>query len=231
MNVIQVREVRKMVASVKSEDVERLLKVCSPSRLDSLLRKICLKYRPESSKPSMLYDEIHNLAVVILLARLRQAGIEVEGEIPLEYGVVDLVVRHKGEIVAVIEVKTGRVKLIQSAVYAHIAGKPVYVVETRTGQVTRISPQLATRLVEEFVGLLKDIKEVRGGGVIPNPGCRYCVEECRYSNGRAKNGGGPEKNLLRMLDNIDVIVERLVEELREEIKRSSGPGNSVFSRN
>jgi|Deesub1362A_J573_1020465.scaffolds.fasta_scaffold00040_21 hypothetical protein len=44
-----------------------------------------------TTKPSMLYEEIHNLAVLIILSRLMLAGIEAEAEIAIEYGVVDIV--------------------------------------------------------------------------------------------------------------------------------------------
>ncbi|MBE8539943.1 HepT-like ribonuclease domain-containing protein [Geoglobus acetivorans] len=79
------------------------------------------------------------------------------------------------------------------------------VAELRTGKVTRLSPGIASRLMEEFLGLLKDIKEIRGEEIIPNPSCRYCIAECEHSSGKSLKGGSPERNLMKMLDNIDVV--------------------------
>ncbi|AGK61313.1 hypothetical protein Asulf_01322 [Archaeoglobus sulfaticallidus PM70-1] len=220
-----------MDAPVRNGDIEKLLQVCSPSRLDSLVRKICPGYKADRSAPSLLYEEIHNMAVVMILTRLRAAGIEAEGEIAIEYGVVDIVVKYRGEIIAVVEVKTGKVKLIQSAVYAHITGKPVFIVETKSGRVTKLTPDVATRLVELFIGVLKDIKEVRGDKVIPNPGCRYCTANCSYGNGRNLKGADPVRNMLKMLDNINVVVDRLIEGLRMEMERIDRGRQDMKERN
>ena len=133
---------------------------------------------------TQMYEEAHELAVNAILLKLRKAGIEAEGEIAIEYGVVDIRVLHHGQPVAIVEVKTGKVKLIQSAAYAYITGKPVFVAEMRTGCVTKITPEFAKRVLEYYVGLLKDIKDVRDGPIIPNSACRFCVADCEYSNGR-----------------------------------------------
>jgi|GEM_PF-3580010 hypothetical protein len=209
-----------MAAHTRNGDVEKLLRACSPSRLDGVLRRICPRYKADTSKPSLLYEEIHNLAVLMILSRLRLAGIEAEAEIAIEYGVVDLVVKCKGEIVAIVEVKTGRVKLIQSAAYAYITGKPVFIVEMRTGRVTRLTPDVGGMLLDRVTSILRDIKEVRGDTIIPNPGCRYCVADCRYGNGKNMKGADPARNILSVLDSIDDVVGELVEGLRREIERA-----------
>ncbi|AIG97390.1 hypothetical protein AFULGI_00005890 [Archaeoglobus fulgidus DSM 8774] len=206
-----------MEACVRNVEIDKLLKACSPSRLDNLVRKICPKYKRDNSKPSQIYEEIHNLAVSIILARLRKVGIEAEAEIALENGVVDIRVKRGNEPVAIVEVKTGKVKLMQSAAYAYMTGRPVFVAEMRTGNVTKITPDIARLLLERYLGLLKDIKEVRDGPIIPNSACRFCVADCEYSNGKNLRNPDPIRNLFDVLDNIDEVVEKLIEGIRAEI--------------
>lgn len=199
-------------------EIDRLLKMCSPSRLDNLVRKMCPKYKRDNSRPSQIYEEIHNLAVSIILARLRKMGIEAEAEVTLKKGVVDIRVMHGNMLVAIVEVKTGKVKLIQSAAYAYMTGKPVFVAEMRTGNVTKITPDIARHLLERYLYLLRDIKEVKKGSIIPNGACRFCVADCKYSNGKNLRSLDPTRNLLDVLNNIDKVIEKLVEGIRAEMK-------------
>ncbi|AGK61308.1 hypothetical protein Asulf_01317 [Archaeoglobus sulfaticallidus PM70-1] len=207
-----------MEVRVRHVEIDRLLKVCNPSRLDNLVRKICPKYKRDNSKPSQIYEEIHNLAVSIILARLRKVGIEAEAEITLKNGVVDIRIKRENVPVAIVEVKTGKVKLIQSAAYAYMTGKPVFVAEMRTGNVTKIAPDIARYLLERYLGLLRDIKEVKEGSIIPNSACRFCVADCKYNNGKNLRNLDPVRNLFDVLNNIDKVIEKLVEGIRAEMK-------------
>jgi len=118
------------MSETENGGIEALLNGYRPSQLDAEVTKVCPLYRESGGKVSLVYSSLHEMARGALLNRLvlRLRGLEIRGEEDCGDGRTDgsvctpvvnenSVFDSKGEKPAIIEVKTGQVKLLQAASY------------------------------------------------------------------------------------------------------------------
>ncbi len=97
--------------------------------------------------------------------QLKLSEIAVASKVPLEFGYVDgvagsrICLTNESSGSVFIEVKTGRTKLVQPAIYTFLSGTKTLVADLKAVDVLSIDVRTAERIVKEFVTHLKD-KEV-----------------------------------------------------------------------
>jgi len=213
--------------------IRELLRKYKPSKLDELLT-VCPFFKAGSENTSA-YRFIHDLATSRILARLQLKldSIAIASEVPLEFGRANgvasskMVIANGDSPIALIEVKTGRLKLVQPAVYTYFNRVKTLVAELKTGEVIVIDVETAEKLIEELVKHIADKERLKVlGKRIPSKECVYCSTDCEF---RSNSGGrvNPLKPLPKILNNIEVIVEKILSEVAREIRwRKTGTYNS-----
>ncbi len=120
---------------------------------------------------------------------------------------------------AFIEVKTGKLKLLQPAIYTYIGGVKTIVADLKLGEIFVIDIKTAERLVKELVEHMKDRASLnKTEKRIPNKECKYCAHECEFKTEESRSHN-PLSNLSIVLDNIDLVVEQIIEEISTEIQK------------
>jgi hypothetical protein len=217
---------------VGGEGIEEVLNTCRPSQLDAEVTKVCPLYRERDGGVSSVYSSLHEIARSALLSRLalRLRDLEIRGEEDCGSGRTDgsvngatidgnSILGPKGERIAIIEVKTGQVKLLQSACYSHAQESPVLIAEFETGDVHTLRPRAAERLLRHAAEQIQIFGELEGKGVrIPDRfRCTCCSNtDCPHCRGNGAPDPPPvEEKVGKLLDNLPVIVERCVAEIGE----------------
>jgi len=206
------------------KEVEELLQKYYPSQLDDELRTTCPFYEQRKNFTSA-YKEIHDLGKARVLERL-QVELEdlcIEGEIELDYGRVDggakkLMVKNEGRYIALIEVKSGGIKLVQPSIYTYLTGVPTLLAELKTGDVHKIDFETAESVVFELLMHIKDKERLRKAGKkVPGSECMFCRRECEYKKEIKTND--PVKNLQIVLGNAAPVAVKLANTIREMIEK------------
>jgi len=211
------------------KEVRELLEKYRPSQLDEQLLSICPFYKAQNDV-SQAYSLIHDIATSRILEKLqlRLSELSLMSEVSLGFGRVDGAVANRialmknGDLIAFIEVKTGRIKLLQPAIYTYLERVKTLIAELKTGEVLVVDFESAKRLVKEFIEHIKDKERLRMlGKKIPGKDCKYCIRNCEFRLKEGKNCN-PLKHLPRVLDNVDVVVEKILKEVVKEIEESAG---------
>lgn len=205
------------------ERIKEILEEYRPSQLDELLVTICPFYQNNNELTSA-YGLIHDFANSRVLEKLqlRLNEIAIASEVPLEFGRVDgsaskLALKSGSEPMVFIEIKTGKVKLIQPAIYTYFEGIKTLVVELKVGKVLPIDSKTAERLLDELVEHVDDRKKLKEAGKkIPGKECRYCCNDCEHRISQTSNHN-PLKSLSKVLDNVDIVVEKILAEVNREV--------------
>jgi hypothetical protein len=224
------QKTRGKLAGIGNGEVEALLESIRPSQLDAEVTRVCPLYRERDGGVSSVYSSLHEIARSALLSRLalRLRDLEIRGEEDCGSGRTDgsvngatvdggSVLGPRGEMIAIIEVKTGQVKLLQSACYSCMRGAPVLVAEFETGYVHLLRPEVAERLLRHAAEQARIFGELEREGVrIPDRfRCACCSNtDCPHCRG----DGVPDPPALgekveKLLDNLPAIVGRCVEEI------------------
>ncbi len=215
-------------------ELRRILRKFKPSQLDEQLLTACPFYEPENRELTSAYRLIHDIAKSRLLAKLQLKlnEIGVASEVPLEFGCVDgvagsrICLTNEGNCSVFIEVKTGRTKLVQPAVYTLLSGTKTFVADLKAGDVLSINVRMAERIVKELVTHLKDKERLRElGKRVPGAECRYCRADCEYRRDKEveRKNANPLKTLQLVLGNIDAVVDRIAVEVLRELENSRSP--------
>lgn len=208
------------------DDIRELLRKYSPSELDEHFLVACPFYKAESEY-APVYKLIHDLATSRVLVRLQLKlnEIAVASEFSLEFGRVNGVTGNKitvangDNFIAFIEVKTGRLKLIQPAIYTYFEGVKTLVADLRMGDVLAIDVKTAERLIKELIRHNSDKEQVRElGKRIPGGECAYCGSDCELRLNKKRNYN-PLKSLPKILENIEVVVEKILSEVTREVEK------------
>jgi hypothetical protein len=206
-------------------ELKEILRKHKPSQLDVHFTTVCPFFKHRNSS-SQLYSLIHDIATSRVLEKLqlRFSDLSFANELELEFGRVDgaasrLALAKEGEYLAFIEVKTGKLKLLQPAIYTYIEGVKTIVADLKMGEIFVIDIKTAERLVKELIEHMKDrmsLKKIERR--IPNKECKYCASECEFRVEESISHN-PLRNLSVVLDNIDHVVEQIVEEISTEIQK------------
>jgi hypothetical protein len=218
--------------AVSGNRIEELLGAYSPSQLDAEVTKVCPLYREPDGRVSSVYLSLHELARSALLSRLALGlrGLQMRGEEDCGGGRTDgsvstpsldgnFVLGPSGEKLAVIEVKTGLVKLLQAASYSYVEGVPTLVAELETGGVHLLDPETAERLLSFAAEQVRVFAELEKEGVrIPDkPRCVRCSNaDCPYH----QEGGGPngspaiDEKVRELEENLPGLVERCIRKIK-----------------
>lgn len=207
--------------------IRTLLKKYRPSQIDEMALVTCPFYESGASRLTSAYRLIHDFATSRVLAKLqlRFNEVKVLREFSLEFGKVDGVISRLSlangdNPMLFIEIKTGRLKLVQSAIYTYFQGVKTLVAELKTGEVLKIDVETAVRLIEEVIKHIDDREKLRElEKRVPGRDCVYCDADCdlKVSEERSHN---PLKSLSNILENVDTVVEKILVEVTKEVRRS-----------
>jgi|Deesub1362A_J573_1020465.scaffolds.fasta_scaffold00086_128 hypothetical protein len=206
--------------------LKEVLKTYRPSQLDEQLLTACPFYEQDSKELTSAYRLIHEIAKSRILVKLqmRLNEVSIVSELPLEFGRVDgaagnriALKNNNDDIILFIEIKTGSIKFVQPAIYTLQTKKKTLVAELKTGDVFVVDIELAEVIVEELITHLKEKDILRQlNKKIPGSECRYCGAECEFRR-KVKANGSPLKSLPNILNNIDVIVDKIAAEISKEL--------------
>ncbi|RLI78341.1 hypothetical protein DRP05_07495 [Archaeoglobales archaeon] len=192
----------------------KIFKKYPPSILDELI-SVCPFYKP-CWRGSTIYKTIHDFARNRIAAKLLAEGYSIEIERRIEFGRIDILVGLNGKSLAIVEVKTGDVKLLQVAAYSTIMQLPALIAELKTGNVIVLSLEKSIKLLDELIKHLRDIERLKEKGVrITGSECYRCGSECENRRNRS---GSLSLNTLNALNNIECVFDQLIEKLREIVK-------------
>ena len=221
------------MSETENSGIEALLNDYRPSQLDAEVTKVCPLYSESGGKVSSIYSSLHEMARSALLNRLvlRLRGLEIRGEEDCGDGRTDgsvcapvvngnSVFDPKGEKLAIIEVKTGQVKLLQAASYSYVQGVPVLVAEFETGDVHVVSRVTAERLLRHAADQVRVFRELEKEGVrIPDKfRCAWCSNaSCPHCRNSGESNGPPkiDEKVEELQRNLPTIAERCVEKIKE----------------
>ncbi|MDI3498229.1 hypothetical protein [Archaeoglobus sp.] len=202
-------------------EIEAVLQNYTPSQLDRIYLTACPKYRDREKEIPGIYGYIHDAATSRLLAevQLRLDRAAVESEKRLRFGRVDghVSVLLSEKPLLSIEVKVGRVKLVQPAVYSFLTGIKTVVADLQMGEVYTIDTRTARIILKSLLRHL----QVRGAlkmrnCTIPGKDCYYCGESCRFRKD-VKFNSNPLKLLTRIFRNMNAVVDKVVREIEREM--------------
>lgn len=217
--------------------IEELLKKYTPTQIEKLLESACPHYEPAESTFSDVYQILHevvnNVLAVAIQSQLGHVSISTEQNLSGSNGRLDirvsirngkLNIRNSSTTIAVIELKTGRLKLIQPAIYAYLEGVDVLLVGLRTPEVQVVTPSVAEALLNVVADYVEKKEKLKKEGIaIPgSQSCsRCCNRECGYATGYestivARDTIYEEKASL-IYQNLDFVVEKVVEHIRSRI--------------
>lgn len=92
------------------------------------------------------------------------------------------------------------------------------VAELKTGEVLTIDVETARRLLEEVIRHINDREKFRELGMrIPGRECIHCSGDCEFRLER-EGRTNPVRSLPRILDNIEVVVEKILLEIAREVE-------------
>lgn len=171
-----------MVDGKIEEKIKKLLDAFRPSQLDEQLLTVCPFYKPENKELSSAYRLVHDIAKSRLLARLQLKlnKSDVANEVSLKLGYVNgaisrVYITGGNGCSALIEVKTGSVKLVQPAIYTLLSRTKTILVDLRSGGILVIDVQTAEKILQELIEHLKDKEELKKlGKRVPGPECWRC---------------------------------------------------------
>ncbi|RLI73058.1 hypothetical protein DRO97_08190 [Archaeoglobales archaeon] len=193
----------------------QIFKEYPPSMLDELITSICPFYQPYW-KGSSVYRTIHDIARARIAAKLITRGYSIETEKKVEFGRIDIVVNSNSKNLAIIEIKTGDAKLLQVAAYSIITQLPAFIVELKSGNVIMLDLKNSKKLLDELIKHLDNLKELEKNKTkTVGSECYRCKSNCE--NRKSQKVNLNPLNNLNVLDNIETVFEKLVEEL-EKIK-------------
>jgi len=216
------------MSETENSGIEALLNDYRPSQLDAEVTKVCPLYSESGGKVSSIYSSLHEMARSALLNMLvlRLRGLEIRGEEDCGDGRTDgsvctpsvdgnSVFDPRGEKLAIIEVKTGQVKLLQAASYSYVQGVPVLMAEFGTGDVHVVSRGTAERLLHHAADQVHVFRELEREEVrIPDKfRCAWCSNaDCPYCQSNGKFNGSPkiDEKVEELQRNLPTIVERCV---------------------
>jgi len=212
------------------EKIRDLLEKFKPSQLDEQLLITCPFYEPENKNFASIYKLIHDIAKSRLFTKLqlKLSKIAIASEVPLKFGYVNgiigkICITNENNNSILIEVKTGRTKLVQPAIYTLLSGMRTLIVDLKTGDIIEIDRQTAERIVRELIEHLKDKEKLKElGKRIPGMECWHCKADCKY---RKRKNRKPERksinNILKVLqpalENIDNVADRITAEVLKRI--------------
>lgn len=217
-------------------NIEELLENRTPTALEKEFESPCPLFKPAENSFSGVYLLAHELAAQILAVRLQEEfedmEIETERELSGVNGRMDISISAKGgklsvlnshRKIATIEVKTGKLKLIQPAVYSFVEDVDVLLVGLETSEIQVVTPRIAGRLLRMVAAHLEKkrrlgekLSHIRGST------CRRCVnDDCGFAEGeplRLNEKDNVYEQKVRLLDeNLDHLAEKCKEFLRAKI--------------
>lgn len=191
----------------------KIFKKYPPSMLDELMASVCPFYQPYW-RGSSVYKIIHDIARNRIAAKLINKGYSVETERRIEFGRLDILVHSNSKSLAIVEVKTGEIKLLQVAAYSIITQLPAFIVELKSGNLIMLNLENSKKLLDELIEHLKDLEKLKTNKIrIAGNECYRCNSECE--NKKRKRVDPPSLSNLNALDNIEGVFRRLVEELEK----------------
>lgn len=219
-----IRKSKNLKMDMDSE-IRKLLKKYRSSQIDEIVLATCPFYESETGELTSAYRFIHDFVTSRVLERLqlKLSEVAVTSEFPLEFGRVDgavsrISLTNGGNPILFIEIKTGAIKLVQPAIYTYFEGVKTLVAELKTGEVLTIDVETARRLLKEVIRYINDREKLRElGKRIPGRECVYCSSDCEFRLERRRKTN-PVKSLPRILNNIEVVVEKILAEIAREVE-------------
>lgn len=161
-----------------------------PSKLDDVLGKACPSAQEGAESISSIWNFLHQTFNARLAQYLKKAFAKfnvqhevVEGNSRLDIRLVtdyQNKVMVGGKPLAVIDLKTGNVKLYQLCLYSVRNRCPVIIVELLSGDVHLVTTEAASRILAKMPSELEKIKELKSLNVtLPGQDCKFCRNEYR----------------------------------------------------
>lgn len=161
----------------------------SPSKIDDILGRACPQVQGSAENVTGIWSTFHTIYNAKIARALKRvfAKITVEHEIKNGNGRLDIrlvtgyqnKVEIKKQPIAVIELKTGGLKLYQACEYAIRNKCPVLLIELLSGDVHVIKLSAAHEIMAEAKKEMEDIQQIKEyGATIPGQDCKWCVKNC-----------------------------------------------------
>lgn len=161
----------------------------SPSKIDDILGRACPQVQGSAENVSGIWSTFHTIYNAKIARALKKvfAKIIVQHEVKDGNGRLDIRLvtgyQNKVEIekhpVAVIELKTGGLKLFQACEYAIRNKCPVILIELLSGDVHVIKLSAAYEIMTEAKKEIEDIQQIKEyGATIPGQDCKWCIRNC-----------------------------------------------------
>ncbi|HEY9245615.1 MAG TPA: hypothetical protein VIO11_02100 [Candidatus Methanoperedens sp.] len=207
-----------------------------PSKLDDVLGKACPSAQEGTESISSIWNFLHQTFNARLAQDLKKTFAKfnvqhevIEGNSRLD---IRLVADYQNKVMAgekplaVIDLKTGNVKLYQLCLYSVRNKCPVIIVELLSGDVHLVTTEVAGKILANMPSELEKIKELKSLSVtLPGQDCRFCRKECRdriaeYSPYKISSTTFSERalKLEANYSNVKEKVQEVVESLIEEAK-------------
>jgi hypothetical protein len=162
----------------------------SPSQVDDLLGKACPCAQGGNEPMSSMWTLLHQIFNARLAKDLKKsfAKINVQHEVVEGNSRLDirLIAEYQSKVIvgekniAVIDLKTGGIKLYQLCLYAVRNQCPAIIVELHSGDVHVITPEAASKILEDMPSELEKTKELRNfSATLPGQDCKFCSRECK----------------------------------------------------
>lgn len=229
-------------------EVEDLLQEYSPTQIEDMFEAACPMFKPPRKNFSGIYREVHELAnnfiAVALKEKLSHLEIATEEETPGLRGRVDIRVSSKsGKLdivelknkVAVIELKTGSLKLIQPAIYAYKEKIDVLLVGLQTREMQIVTPEVGEALIQKVADYLGKKESLRQKNLPIFGDCEKCSAfECGYAKGEELNLNEKEdiyEEKVKLLNgNLDAVVGKIAKHIENKLAATGFEKKQSFAK-
>jgi len=212
----------------------------TPTELEKIVESPCPFYIPRKRVFSGIYAPAHELATNLLAVKLQQKlkelQLKVSTEQPLKNinGRLDLKItkgkirlKNSGKTLAIVEIKTGGLKLVQPACYALSEQVDVLLVSFKTGEMQIVTPETAEKLLTKIKESLEKKEELKEENMaIPCNTCSKCAnEECGYCVGETEKEKFEisskiyQEKIEKICENLDIICSKIIEYLKDKLEK------------
>ena len=157
----------------------------------------------------------------------------INGRLDLKITKGKIRLKNSGKTLAIVEIKTGGLKLIQPACYALSEQVDVLLVSFKTGEMQIVTPETAEKLLTKIKESLEKKEELKEENIaIPCNTCFKCAnEECGYCVGETETEKETEKEkfeisskiyqekIEKICENLDIICNKIIEYLKDKLER------------
>jgi hypothetical protein len=200
-----------------------------PSEIDNKINKACPFLTENQENISSIWavmHQIYNARIARDLSREFDDRLRVQHEVKEGNSRLDIRLINKyqnkvllnGKNLALLDLKTGGVKIYQICVYAIRNNCPAFIIELLTGDVHKIDLVNAKKLIEIAEGELKKIADLKEKDIrIAGQECNWCTRECEerlYEFSKySVISDMLQKRMLTLENNYPIVLKKLVNEI------------------